>query len=72
MKDHSGDHLVNNGVGAGTNESARARKRFLAKHAGKTDMGRDEMFRHRAGTVPKSQRVRLDEPAGEREGQQGK
>lgn len=59
MKDRRGDHLLNSGPGSGIDESARARKRFLAKNAGKTDLGRDELFRQRAGMVPKGQRVRI-------------
>ncbi|AON97400.1 hypothetical protein SEA_NYCEIRAE_37 [Gordonia phage Nyceirae] len=62
---NSGDHLLNRGPGKSAGKgggSARYQRRQDAskKYAGKTDMGRDELFLQRMRAVPKGRRIRLD------------
>ena len=58
------DHLLNNGPrGAKRATTARyaRRMRDSKKYAGKTDMGRDELFRQRLGLIQKGRRINLEE-----------
>lgn len=60
----SGDHLLNRGPlndrgGKGGGSRYQRRQDASKKYAGKTDMGRDELFRQRLQALPKGKRVRL-------------
>ncbi|AWY04767.1 hypothetical protein PQC61_gp21 [Gordonia phage Emperor] len=63
-KNRGTDHLLNHGpVGAAKSTSARYSRRMAAskKYAGKTDMGRDELFRQRLGLVAKGRRFIVED-----------
>lgn len=65
----SGDHLLGHGPiergGKGGGSRYRRRQDASRKYAGKTDLGRDELFKQRMGIVPKGQRLRLSEQSTE-------
>lgn len=66
-----GDHTLNRGPlrgnGLSGGKGSRAERRHNAKYGSKTDLGRDELFRHRLGAIPKSHRIHLGEFSEEKE-----